>query len=148
MNCPKCGSGGVFETCKPTYDYIYRECSYDWSTKPTTPKKLKIANNPFDKILDIFENNYPEIAEKITEISFANITNKNVFGSTEFQDNGKIIIHIGIKGKYNKPLGIEDSTEILAHELAHAIAGIGAEHNQEWENAFERLHQLYMEVQE
>ena len=36
------------------------------------------------------------------------------------------------------------ATELLAHELAHIIAGAEAGHGEEWEKHFDRLFELYM----
>lgn len=45
----------------------------------------------------------------------------------------------------DKSLPIENVTEILAHEMAHVIAGPDAGHGDRWSNAFDALKYLYDE---
>ena len=106
---------------------------------------MRIANNPIDKILDVFEKNYEETARRIAKIQFVYKIGHHIYGECVFNDDGTIQINIAIIGKRNRPIGVEDITELLAHELAHAICGIEAEHGQVWEDTFERLRQLYIE---
>lgn len=106
---------------------------------------MRIRNNPIDKLLNVFESNYGDIAKRITKIQFVYKIGRHIYGECVFNDDGTIKINIAIIGKRNKPIGVEDITELLAHELAHAICGIEAEHSKAWEETFDRLHQLYIE---
>ena len=36
--------------------------------------------------------------------------------------------------------------EILLHEIAHIVVGLSAEHGDEWEQEFDKLHNLYHEM--
>lgn len=42
-------------------------------------------------------------------------------------------------------MDFETATELLAHELAHAVAGKEAEHNVVWEEQFDKLNEFYAE---
>ena len=103
---------------------------------------MKIKNNPIDILLTVFEKNYSETAKQIKEISFAKVDKG--YACTVFSDDG-IYIYISPIIKYKKPITFEIATELLAHELAHAICGENAEHNEKWEQAFERLNELFYE---
>jgi hypothetical protein len=100
---------------------------------------LKIYNNPIDILLQCFEENYPETAKQIKKISFGKL-NKG-FGFTQFSEDG-IEIVLSTKMKMNKPITIEVVTEILAHDLAHALEPDDG-HGKKWEAAFDKLHYLY-----
>lgn len=101
---------------------------------------MKIKNNPIDILLSIFEQNYPDIAEHIKTIEFAIV--EDGFAVTVFNDDG-IRIYISPVIKNEEPITFEVATELLAHELAHAIAGEEAEHGEEWEKTFDKLNNLY-----
>ena len=105
---------------------------------------MKIANDPISIMLDIFEENYEEVAKKISGIYYyPKKMGRKVYAQTTFNDDGTIRIDIATIGKKKRPIGIEDTTELLAHELAHAICGLDAGHGKEWQDTFERLHTLY-----
>lgn len=104
---------------------------------------LKIKNNPIDILFEVVEENYPQITKKISTIGFALI--EKAFGVTQFNDDGSIEIYISIYKKRKQKMDFETATELLAHELAHAISGIEAEHNEEWERVFDELNKLYYE---
>lgn len=105
---------------------------------------LKIRNNPIDILLNIFERNYKETADKIKEINFAFV--EKGYAVTVFADDG-IYIYISpfIGKEKDEPITFEVATELLAHELSHAICGEKEEHNKLWKNTFDKLNQLYLE---
>lgn len=103
---------------------------------------INIINDPIRLTLEVFEENYYNVAKNIKEIRFCELE-KNVYGACIFEEND-ISIYISIKQKRNKPMTIENSTEILAHELAHAVCGINnLSHNEEWLECFKNIHMLY-----
>lgn len=104
---------------------------------------MKIKNNPIDILLAVFEKNFPKTAEKIKTIEFA-IIEDGAFGVTQFNDDGSIEICISPYKKRKHKMDFETATELLAHELAHAIAGEEAEHNAVWEAQFDKLNELYI----
>ena len=105
---------------------------------------LKIRNNPIDILLSICECNYKETADKIQEIAFAQV--EEGYAVTVFSDDG-IYIYISsfIGEEKDEPITFEVATELLAHELAHAICGENEGHGKLWENTFDRLNKLYLE---
>lgn len=105
---------------------------------------MKINNNPIDILLAVFEENFPKTAEKIKTVAFAMIED-GAFGVTQFNDDGSIEIYISPYKKRKQKMDFETATELLAHELAHAIAGKEAEHNAVWEAQFDKLNELYAE---
>lgn len=102
---------------------------------------MEIRNNPIDILLYAFEKCFPKTAEKIKTIEFAVIDEG--FACTDFADDGSISIYISPTIKNDEPITFEVATELLAHELAHAIAGKEAEHNAVWEAQFDKLNELY-----
>lgn len=59
------------------------------------------------------------------------------FGSTTFPDDGIPLIDI------NPELTVCNAVEILAHELAHVIAGADAEHGRQWNSVFDEINERY-----
>ena len=104
---------------------------------------MKIKNNPIDILLAVFEKNFPKTAEKVKTIEFACVDEG--FACTDFADDGSISIYISPIIKNDEPITFEVATELLAHELAHAIAGKDEEHNAVWEAQFDKLNELYVE---
>lgn len=100
---------------------------------------IKIRNNPIDILLNVFERTFPTTAQLIRSIEFANIDGG--FACTDFDDG--IRIYISPKIKDDAPITLEVATELLAHELAHAIAGEEAGHGVIWEAQFDKLNELY-----
>lgn len=102
---------------------------------------LKIKNNPIDILLNVFEKNYSETADIIKEISFNYL--EEGYACTVFNDKG-IYIYISPVIENNEiPILFEIATELLAHELAHAICGENEEHGEIWEKTFDNLNLLY-----
>lgn len=97
---------------------------------------MKFINNPFNTLSQIIEENYP-MAKCEIYIGDSMTDGVDVFGCTLFPEetmNATPIIEI------HYSLSIKDATEILAHELAHVIAGQHAKHNEEWERVFSHIH--------
>jgi hypothetical protein len=95
-----------------------------------------IGNNPFDNILKVINYLYPNLD---CVLSFNPIMEE--CGSTTFPYDGSMpIVDI------NTPLSINDSLDIIAHEIAHVVAGINVEHGVEWRKEFEKIHTGYMEL--
>lgn len=101
---------------------------------------MKIENNPIDRLLLIFEKEYPNQAKNISRLYFGKVDKG--FACTLWNDDGiSIVISPIIKKK--KDITFVVATELLAHELAHVVAGYDAGHNEEWEKHFYRLFELY-----
>lgn len=101
---------------------------------------IKIRNNPIDILLNVFERTFPQTAQLIKCIEFAVVDEG--FACTLFNEDG-IRIYISPTIKDDAPITLEVATELLAHELAHAIAGAEAEHGVVWEAQFDKLNELY-----
>jgi hypothetical protein len=91
--------------------------------------------NPLDIVIEAYKNLYGD--EKTIYVQFNPHIKKILFfghwGETEFFEDNKIIISL------SPHLKLPYILEILAHELAHVAAGIHQQHNQVWENCFERI---------
>lgn len=101
---------------------------------------MRIINNPIDLLLSAFEKEYPEAARKIDVIAFGEVDEG--FAETVFSDDGRADIILSAKVKNDAEITFSIATELLAHELAHVIAGAEAEHGEEWEKHFDRLFEL------
>jgi predicted SprT family Zn-dependent metalloprotease len=95
---------------------------------------LTISNDPFKVVFRAFEEFYPD---KQAFVQFDQTLNKRKkeYGYTHF-DTG--LIDMPIVG-INPKLTVEDSIEILAHELAHVAVGYEADHNEEFEIVFKKI---------
>lgn len=101
----------------------------------TIISSINWLNNPIDDLIQAVHDEYrllrcaiyfdPELYE-----------NEKAYGYTQF-DGDKIIIALDAGVPY------KDLLEVLAHELAHAIAGKDSEHNDEWERIFDKIYELY-----
>lgn len=98
-------------------------------------------NDPFYIVYTAANNLYPKEISKISGIYwYLNIKDddeNSVYGVTDFLDNNEIVIYI------DPQLSVENSVEILAHELSHVVAGIENAHNEKWEEVFENIHKEY-----
>lgn len=100
-----------------------------------------IFHNPFQKVIDAAIKVYPEL-ECI--IQFDPRLECPPYGETWWSSEVNEIPVISISSE----LTIENSLEILAHELAHVIAGLEADHNDEWKHIFSKIHRQYNEDNE
>lgn len=101
-------------------------------------------NDPLAMIWEAFKNLYPEKAvEKPIECywypGITDETGERVKGVTVFSDDITTI--------YIEPqLQFSDAVEVFAHELAHIIAGIDADHGPEWKKHFTALADEYARI--
>lgn len=97
---------------------------------------MNFINNPFGTLMEIMKENYPD-AECDIYIGESMTDGKETFGCTLFPEetgyNGTVV-------EIHHSLSLTDAVEILAHELAHVVAGVDAEHGEEWEKVFDHIH--------
>jgi len=101
---------------------------------------LKIANDPFKVVLQAAEELWPDLKVDIQWNPTMKM-NKKEYGCTIFPEDGStplIELNPGLKVKY--------AVEILGHELAHVVVGVGAGHGPEWQKAFEAIFDKYSEL--
>jgi|WetSurMetagenome_2_1015567.scaffolds.fasta_scaffold742852_1 hypothetical protein len=95
-------------------------------------------NNPLQEIINVSVDLFPEILNKNIYIQFdSRLGSKETegpYGETFIDDKTKDII-VSISGN----LPIIENIEILAHELSHVIVGIENDHNEIWEDTFNRI---------
>ena len=98
-------------------------------------------NDPFALIWMAFKRLYPD---KECECWFDVVDDPNDkdghYGWTEWRDDGTICVAVDIG------LRLADAVEIFAHELAHVAVGSDADHNAEWEAAFDAIHAEYNRI--
>ena len=83
--------------------------------------KASFINNPYDILLEVFNENYPG---NPCDIQFDDtMPDEPPWGATGFPDDPKENIIVFI----NANLSIKDGVEILAHELAHVVVRIQIE---------------------
>lgn len=107
--------------------------------------KLKILNDPFKILLEAVQNLYPEIECEIqmdpTIRKPFKLFGKRLWGCCGYalfpNDGGIPQIRISSNIPYFAVV------EVLAHELAHVVAGIDAGHGAEWEEVFINIHAEY-----
>lgn len=91
-------------------------------------------NDPFALVYQAFKNLYPDKNCSIWwKPNLKDDTGKIVFGITTFLPDGEIIVTI------NPDINVSDAIEVLAHELAHVVAGVENEHGPEWKTAFNAI---------
>lgn len=65
---------------------------------------------------------------------------KPVYGLTDFADDGSVAVFV-------KPsLEVADAIEILAHELAHVAVGVEHDHDEVWQEAFDKIFEEYNRI--
>ena len=65
---------------------------------------------------------------------------KPVYGLTDFADDGSVAVFV-------KPsLEVADAVEILAHELAHVAVGVEHDHDEVWQEAFDKIFEEYNHI--
>lgn len=100
-----------------------------------------IKNSPFEMLDIAFKRLFPDVKYKAyfdTKIEDEN--GECVCGLTDFKDDGEIIILV------DGNLSVYNATEIFAHELAHAAVGVGHDHDEVWEKAFDDLFNEYNKI--
>ncbi|MBL3731567.1 hypothetical protein JIN86_18420 [Lysinibacillus sp. HST-98] len=101
---------------------------------------MRFINNPIEILFEIVKERYPDTDCDII-IGMQMTDGKETLGCTLFPDdpNERVVIEI------HPTLSLENATEILAHELAHVIAGKEADHNEHWNAIFAELHVVFQE---
>lgn len=98
-------------------------------------------NDPHALVWLAFKRLYPEKdCECVWNPFITDDEGTEVYGSTLFADDGEIVVSV------SADLTVQDSVEVLAHELAHVAVGPGKEHGEEWESAFDAIHKAYFTV--
>ena len=65
---------------------------------------------------------------------------KPVYGLTDFADDGSVAVFV-------KPsLEVSDAVEILAHELTHVAVGVEHDHDEVWQEAFDKIFEEYNRI--
>lgn len=65
---------------------------------------------------------------------------KPVCGLVDFADDGSVAVFV-------KPsLEVSDAVEILAHELAHVAVGVEHDHDEVWQEAFDKIFEEYNRI--
>lgn len=101
---------------------------------------MKFINNPFDTLMEIMKEHYPN-AKCDIYIGQSMTDGKENLGCTLFPEehlSGDVpVVEIHFS------LSLENATEILAHELAHVIVGYEGDHGEEWERVFSHIHEEF-----
>lgn len=100
-------------------------------------------NDPLALVWKAFRRLYPDA--RVDEIWYDNEDLKDddgqsVYGYTNFADDGTVQVIV------SSNLDLEATTEILAHELAHAAMGTNVGHSREWEEAFTAIHEEFEKI--
>ena len=97
------------------------------------------TNDPFSMVYKAFQNLYPgkECVIYWQPEEMKDDEGNGYVGMTHFADDGKITIEISVR------MFIGDAVETLAHELAHVAVGAEEEHGEEWEKAFDSIHEEF-----
>jgi Zn-dependent peptidase ImmA (M78 family) len=111
---------------------------------------IKYDINPFEIILEVVNRCYPTFDAKISfvpEEDFEEMMKrwgatdtevKEACGVTMFDDECKTTIIC-----INASIPCYAAVEVIAHEVAHVVAGVDAEHGEKWENEFNKIHIEY-----
>ena len=90
-----------------------------------------------------FQNLYPDkqVTCEWTPVIDATDDGKTVYGIThELDGDDEYFVQVVTT------IPVEDATEILAHELAHAAVGLDHDHDAEWEKAFDAIFDEYNRI--
>lgn len=99
-------------------------------------------NDMFAMVWGAFKNLYPD---KDCEIYWEpqirdEEDGKPVYGLTDFVDDGSVAVFV-------KPsLEVANAVEILAHELAHVAVGVEHDHDEVWQEAFDKIFEEYNRI--
>lgn len=96
-----------------------------------------IENDPFKKVIEVFEKLYPD---KQAKIFFMDTDEWKAYGVTFFNINQLPIIWI------DPDYSVRKATEVLIHELAHVAVGYEANHGPEFEKAKNTITNKYNEL--
>lgn len=97
---------------------------------------MKMVNDPFRRIIRIVRGRYPKTKARIHFVEQRTI--KGCAGKTLFPDNGhpEVVISASIP--------VWGAVDVLAHELAHVVAGPKAKHGPRWRKVFKWIHGEWM----
>jgi Zn-dependent peptidase ImmA (M78 family) len=112
---------------------------------------LKLEINPWEIIINVVNRLYPYFSATIsflppdefkaalqsTQTDQPCIGKEDACGFTFFEPDQNPIIMI------DSNIPCQHSVEIIAHEVAHVVAGVKAGHGKKWEAEFERIFQAY-----
>lgn len=98
--------------------------------------------DPFAVVYTAFRNLYPKNGCIVMwDGGIEDDVGKEVYGETLFPEKQATpIVYI------NPHLSVIDAIEVLAHELAHVAAGCAADHDEEWEKAFDAIYMEYNRI--
>lgn len=103
---------------------------------------LCISHNPLSMVIEVANELWPDIEAKINWVSQIEPPpdGETVYGRTTYPDDGGApVIDIVV----NLPL--EAACEVLAHEIAHVVAGADEDHGPVWEDASDLIHERFIE---
>lgn len=102
------------------------------------------SNDPFALVAKAFSMLYPDVHyEAYWEPLIRDQEDGTpVYGLTDFGEDGSIAIFI------KTSLEVTNAVEIFAHELAHAAVGLEHDHDNVWEEAFEKIFVEYNKIGE
>jgi hypothetical protein len=93
-----------------------------------------MAFDPLKLVLEVSRDLFPKHG---ADIFFGLEGEKNKFGYTDFGQTPPVITVSVLT-----PLGV--TPEILAHEVAHVVAGFESGHGKKWEKTFDMIHREYL----
>jgi hypothetical protein len=97
------------------------------------------VNNPLDIVVGIVTKKYPLLDAEIWFADYDKLIHG--LGFTQFPEKRKDPIKITI----NVDQTMIQCTDVLAHELAHAIAGQKAKHSKKWKKVYDWINDRYCE---
>lgn len=138
---PRCLTQHCIGRNRTTYYRTEEAAIKAWNKRDTGAKELinPFANDPFAIVYKAFQNLYPDkkcvIYWEPREIK--DEEGNGYVGMTHFANDGDITVEISVN------MFIGDAVETLAHELAHVAVGASEEHGEEWEKAFDAIHEEF-----
>lgn len=105
---------------------------------------ISIHHNPLSMVVEVANELWPDLNATVFWVSKINEeaeTDAGPAGVTYYSEDECKPNEIAIRAD----LPIDGATEVLAHEIAHVVAGPNAKHGPEWRAAFDRLHSAYVE---
>lgn len=97
---------------------------------------ITLEFDPFGLVLEVVRDLYPETSATVCWREGLR-ENEGAWGRTEFTDEEPPIVSMDVTTP------VIGAVEVLAHELAHVIAGKDADHGEAWEAVFEAIHDEY-----
>ena len=100
---------------------------------------MRIINDPFNTLYEVIDELYPDLDCDVQYSEELNIDG-NTYGVAIFpQDGSKPLIEL------DPNQSVLDVLEVIAHEVAHVIAGLEADHGEKWEREFTKIHEKFLE---